>query len=160
MTDPSSLAPDHRQLPLDISDSLAYRVHRLARLLRKHFLSLAEAHGLELTPEQWFCLNKLRLNGELNQTALTDEIFADRANMTRILARLEKHGWVERARDPQDARCMLVRLSAEGERVHDTFASIAGEARLDIFADIPDEQLQATHQALVILEQAVLNQMP
>lgn len=142
---------------LDIHDSIAYRVLRLTRLLRKHFLQLGAAHGIDLTPEQWFCLNKLRIHGQLHQTALTDDIFADRPNITRILNRLERRNLTERLRDPDDGRRYLVQLTPDGVALHDRFAALAQDTRAQLFADIPADQMESAKDVLALLERSVLD---
>ncbi|MEO1272165.1 MAG: MarR family transcriptional regulator [Myxococcota bacterium] len=137
---------------VDIHDSIAYRVHRLARMLRKHFLHLASSHNLELTPEQWFCLNKLRLGGPMSQTDLTEEAFGDRPNITRILTRLEKRGLVHRERDPDDGRRHRVSLTAAGLELHDAFSTIVRDTRDELFQGISTDDMQTAHRVLALLE--------
>ena len=40
-----------------------------------------------------------------------------RQNLTIVLDRMESRGWVERAKDPEDGRARLVRLTPGGEAV-------------------------------------------
>lgn len=137
---------------VDIEDSIAYRIHRAARILRKHFLKMTERAGVDLTPEQWFCVNKLRLRGELSQNQIADSILEDHANITRLVVGLEKKGMVSRRRDPEDNRRVLVSLTGKGQDVHDRMAETVEDVRADLFDGLSDRQLRAARALLETLE--------
>lgn len=141
-----------RFVPLDIEDSVAYHIHRTARLLRRHFLNMAAQAGLDLTPEQWFCLNKLRIRGEQSQVELSDAIFSDGPNVTRILSGLERRGLIKRRRDEEDARRVLVSLTQKGRRQHDEFASVVEVERETLLADISDRETRQVRRVFEKLE--------
>ena len=143
--------------PVDIHDSLAYVIHRTARVLRRHFLHLAAESGIDLTQEQWFCLNKLRLRGPQNQTGLTDEIFGDHPNITRILAGLEKRRLVSRRPDPEDGRASLVSLTKRGAAIHDAFAEVVQRERDTIFAGIDPREMAIARKVLGQLEDRLVH---
>jgi DNA-binding MarR family transcriptional regulator len=132
--------------------SLAYRVHRAARLLRQGFLRLASDVGLELTPEQWFVLNKLRHQDGRSQVELCDELLDDRPNLTRILTGLEQRGLVRRTDDPQDARRKLVHLTEEGRALHDSFTTTVHETRAELLGDLDPDDLAVVFRVLDQLE--------
>ena len=53
----------------------------------------------------------------LSQRELSDELVVDRSNVTGLLDRMEKAGWVRRVDDPADRRIYRVRLTPEGRRL-------------------------------------------
>ena len=142
-----------RQEHIRVTDSLAYRVYRCARVLRKHFMSAGAARGLELTQEQWFVLNKLSWDDGRSQTELSDSLFSDRPNLTRILATMESNGWVRREGDAQDQRRIRVWLTAKGRRLHDSFAALVPEARSRLFRGLTQEEVETVTRVLEKLEQ-------
>ena len=135
-----------------IHDSLAYRVHRAARLLRRHFLDLATRNGLDITPEQWFILNKLSWDDGVTPSELCESIFSDRPNMTRLLAGLEAKRLVRRATDAGDGRKTRIYLTRAGREMNDRFAALVPDARRTLFAGIRDEELQVVARVLQRLE--------
>ncbi|MDP2316794.1 MAG: MarR family transcriptional regulator [Pseudomonadota bacterium] len=135
-----------------IHDSIAYRIHRAQRVLRRHFLGMATADGLELTPEQWFVLNKLVERDGRSQVELCEAIFSDRPNLTRMLVGMEARGWVTRRGDAEDGRRNLVTLTPEGARVHHQFAARVEEQRGRIFAGISAEDLATATRVLDRIE--------
>jgi DNA-binding MarR family transcriptional regulator len=132
--------------------SLAYRVHRAARLLRQNFLRMASEAGFELTPEQWFVLNKLRHRDGQSQVELCDSLLDDRPNLTRILAGLEQRGLVLRTDDPADARRKLVYLTEAGTALHDAFSAKVHQTRADLLGDLDPDDVAVIFRVLDQLE--------
>lgn len=135
-----------------IADSLAYRIQRTARLLRKHFLDLARRGGLDLTPEQWFILNKLSHEDGQSQVELGEAIFADRPNVSRMLNALESSGLVRRGASGDDGRRLVVSLTSQGRKVHDRFAALVPSARERVFEGITAEDVRTVERVLAKLE--------
>jgi DNA-binding MarR family transcriptional regulator len=147
------LLPRQPTMRIKIEDSLAYRVYRTARLLRKHLLAMAATLDLDLTPEQWFVLNKLRNQDGRSQVELGDAIFADRPNLTRLLTAMEEKRWVRRENDPEDGRRMLVHLTAEGRKVHDRLEVEVPTQRSRVFEGISEREIHTVMRVLTQLEE-------
>lgn len=140
--------------PLDVSP--AYRIYRLSRLLRRHFLAIGEAAGLQLTQEQFFVLDKLYRRDGQSQTELADADLQDRANLTRMVRELESRGLVARRPDPEDGRRKRVHLTQRGRSTYERFfTQVALPARDALFGDLTDEQLQTVHAVFDHLEQTL-----
>lgn len=56
-------------------------------------------------------------DGSMNQTRLGDMLLVNRSNVTGLVDRLEKSGWVKRLDDPNDRRVKLIKLTPEGEKI-------------------------------------------
>jgi DNA-binding MarR family transcriptional regulator len=70
---------------------------------------------LGLTGAQFNCLNILAGAAEgLSQRALGDKLLVDRSNVTGLLDRMEKSGWVRRKDHPDDRRVYLIALTRSG----------------------------------------------
>jgi DNA-binding MarR family transcriptional regulator len=109
---------------LSSRDSLGfwmYRAHSQAsNLLRRTF----QAHGYDVTPEQWGVLRSLRHAEGVNQSQLGENTFKDRHNITRILGLLEKRGLVERRIDEGDKRAYRVFLTEAGRKEQDALQGL------------------------------------
>lgn len=142
------------QPPLDTS--LAFRIYRLQRLLRRQFLSVADAGGFQLTPEQFFLLDKLSRRDGQAQSELSDDVLQDRPNLTRMIRELEGRGLLARRPDPDDARKKRVHLTQQGrELYHAFFAQVVVPTRAALFDSLPHTDLAATHAVFDHLEQAL-----
>ena len=96
----------------DLASRLRLDISRLARRLRQ------EA-GAELSPSQTAALATIERHGPLTPSELAERERVQRPTVTRVLARLEVAGLVERAADPQDRRCSLVSISPAGSALMD-----------------------------------------
>ncbi len=91
---------------------------------------LFRPHGL--TAAQFNLLNVVaRSDGGLSQRELSDHLIVDRSNVTGLVDRIEKLGWVRRADDPADRRIYRVQLTAAGralwEKVMPQYLAVVGQ---------------------------------
>jgi DNA-binding MarR family transcriptional regulator len=71
----------------------------------------------ELAPREYGVLYALSAAPDgLRITELLDDVLLTQPGMSRLIARLEERGLVERADDPDDRRACRVRLTAAGAR--------------------------------------------
>ena len=91
----------------DLPSRLRLDISRMARRLRQ------EA-GAQLSPSQTAALATIERHGPLTPSELATRERVQRPTVTRVLARLEEAGLIERAADPHDRRSSLLSVSAEG----------------------------------------------
>lgn len=71
-----------------------------------------------LTAAQYNVLNVLAPESTgMSQRELSDHLVVDRSNVTGLLDRMEKAGWVRRADDPKDRRVYRVTLTPAGRKL-------------------------------------------
>src|SRR5919199_4647118 len=105
----------------DLAPRLRLGIARMARRLRQ------EA-GAELSPSQSAALATIARHGPLTPSELATRERVQRPTITRVLARLEEAGLVDRAADPADGRSSLVSTSPAGRALID-----AARTRKDAF---------------------------
>lgn len=137
----------------DLGSALRLAVLRLSRRLRQ------ESAG-EVTPSQMSALNVLARHGELTLGELAAIERIAPPSMTRIAARLEASGLLERRSDTADRRVVRVAISAAGSQLlaemrarGDAFVS----SRLRAFS--PDE-LEVLARAAPLLERLASEEGP
>ena len=82
---------------------------------------------------------------ELTPTVLYRSLFLSSGGLTKILARLEAEGLIERPANPRDGRSRLVRLTALGERRLDEVAAGVIEHERQFLEPLePDERHELT----------------
>ncbi len=94
----------------------------IGRLIYKTSLDLRNyaerlLNPYDLTTEQFHILKSTSAGAGISQSQLCLSVGKKPANITRILDRLEKKGWIKRQPNPADRRSSLVYLTREGERI-------------------------------------------
>jgi DNA-binding MarR family transcriptional regulator len=131
----------------DLAARLRLAIARTARRLRQ------EA-GEELSPSQTAALATIDRHGPLTPSELAVRERIQRPTVTRIIARLEASGLVERTRDPHDGRSSLVALAPAG---HELLAR--GRTRKDAYLARRLRELDADEQATLERAAAVLERL-
>ena len=72
----------------------------------------------------------------LHQSALAERTIKNRHNMTRILAHLERKGYILRKTDQWDRRLIRVYLTRKGKQLQDRLIPIAQETLGSVFGDL------------------------
>lgn len=128
---------------------LAYELTReilaTADVFLRESQRLFKPHGM--TPAQFNVLNILAdVPDGLSQRELSDKLLVDRSNVTGLLDRLEKLGWVRRSDDPRDRRVYRVTLTESGRRqwaaVHPQYLAVAQQVTACLSATEAKQLLQ------------------
>ena len=107
-----------KKIPAILDDAMPFNVYRLALLFRRELMDALSEY--KLTPEQWQVLRVLwTIKESLNQNDIAHITLRDRHTTSRIVARLERDGWVVKAADPNDARASLIKPTAKAEKMKD-----------------------------------------
>ena len=96
----------------DLAVRLRLAIARTARLLRQQA-------GEELSPSQAAALATINRHGPLTPSELATRERIKRPTATRVIARLEESGLVDRTRDPEDGRSSLVAIAPAGRELLD-----------------------------------------
>ncbi len=107
ITDPEGL--DYDVLP----DLLGYQLRRAQLAVFQNFARRLQEY--KITPTQFAVLILVSANPGLSQRALSEAVATDQSTLVSLLDRLEKRGWIERRRSPQDRRYQILNLTPDGE---------------------------------------------
>ncbi len=107
--------------------STAFRHRNLPRLLLQareavmnHYRPNLRAH--DLSDQQWRVLRVLGELGTVETGRVAREAYILGPSLTGVLARMERDGLVQRARDPQDQRRTVVQATAKGLKLVETLS--------------------------------------
>jgi DNA-binding MarR family transcriptional regulator len=109
------------QLSPELFDERGRTVPWMARTVHR----LYDAQGQKILDKEnlaisyWYYLRVLAERGELNQLELSKRVGIASTTAVPALDNLEKHGLVQRIRDPKDRRKYYVSLKEEGRRLVD-----------------------------------------
>jgi DNA-binding MarR family transcriptional regulator len=115
---------------------------------------LRQEAGAELSPSQTAALATIERHGPLTPSEIATRERVQRPTVTRVLARLEEAGLVERAADPDDRRCSLLSVSAAGRSL-----LAAARTRKDAYLFTRLESLDAEDRAALDRAAGILERM-
>lgn len=138
-------APQLPDTHLEIAARLRLAVVRTARRLRQ------EA-GTGLSPSLTAALATIEAGGPLTPSELAEREAIKRPAATRIVARLEEEGLVDRATDPSDGRVTLIATTAAGRELLGRIRKRKNEYLARRLRALPPEDLVALERAASVLE--------
>ena len=125
-----------------LDQSPGYIINMTALLLKRELSALLNKNKINVTTEQWAILNRLKENSELSQKELAKLTFKDNANITRILDKLEKKGFVLRQPDVNDRRAWNVCITNKGQKVRDEIELLAKQTLSKALKDINVDEVR------------------
>ena len=108
-----------------MSDSLAFLISDVSRLMRRRFDERARAIGV--TRAQWRTLTTLSRHEGINQGGLADLLEVEPITLCRMIDRLAEAGLVERRSDPGDRRAWLIFLTDKARPIIAQLRALAEE---------------------------------
>jgi DNA-binding MarR family transcriptional regulator len=89
---------------------LLRRLVRLSGLLEPH-----DHAGVRASASEVFALGELSEAGTLSQQELAERLGLEKSTVSRLVAGMERRGWLSRLRDPANRRVYRLNLTGEGE---------------------------------------------
>ena len=108
------------QLKLD--NQLCFRLYTASRLLSQAYHPLLSEHGL--TYPQYLVLLVLWEKDALGVNDIAKRLYLETNTVTPLLQRMEKEGILVRTRGTQDARQMIVTLTAKGKSLQKKLSGV------------------------------------
>ncbi|PZF89641.1 MarR family transcriptional regulator [Micromonospora deserti] len=133
--------------PAQLAPQLRDAITRLNRRVRQ-----ARPVG-DLTVTQLSALTSLRLAGALTPRELADVERVQPPTMTKIVAKLEERGLVQRTPHPTDGRQVILAATEGGRAVLDQFERVRDEWLAHRLAELSDAERDTLRQAAEILQQ-------
>lgn len=135
-----------------LEDATAYRFQRLGRYLRIHLGKVLQEHKPVLTQEQYFILYRLYREDGQNPGQLSDPVFLDHGNITRLSDQLLKKKLIRRERDDEDRRKNYLFIEPAGKAYMESLLPVIGEIRKELWGSFKKREMQTIEEALSLLE--------
>ena len=119
--------------------SLYTLIKDLDQLMRRRFEERVRAAGLDLSRPQYRVLIFLDRYPGITQARLAEYLDVEKMTVTGLLDRMEKRGWVERRRDPNDRRAYSLHLLPVVRPIVDQLEDIIARWQDDYSARLPAE---------------------
>ncbi|MEV0213652.1 MarR family transcriptional regulator [Micromonospora sp. ALFpr18c] len=133
--------------PAQLAPQLRDAITRLNRRVRQ-----ARPVG-DLTVTQVSALTSLRLAGAMTPRELADVERVQPPTMTKIVAKLEDRGLVQRTPHPTDGRQVILAATEGGQAVLDQFERARDEWLAHRLAALDEDERETLHRAAEILQQ-------
>ncbi|MER7416601.1 MarR family transcriptional regulator [Micromonospora peucetia] len=133
--------------PAQLAPQLRDAITRLNRRVRQ-----ARPVG-DLTVTQLSALTSLQLAGALTPRELADVERVQPPTMTRIVAKLEERGLVQRTPHPTDGRQVILAATEGGRAVLEQFERVRDEWLASRLAELTEAERDILRQAAEILQQ-------
>ncbi|GHJ10508.1 MarR family transcriptional regulator [Micromonospora humidisoli] len=137
----------NRVPPAQLAPQLRDAITRLNRRVRQ-----ARPVG-DLTVTQLSALTSLRLAGALTPRELADVERVQPPTMTKIVAKLEERGLVQRTPHPTDGRQVILAATESGRAVLDQFERARNEWLASRLAALTEDERDTLRRAAEILQQ-------
>ena len=85
-------------------------------------------------------LNELLANGPISQKELQEKAEITSSSASELLRKMEDHGLVKRAADPDDARGLIVTITDEGKARAEALNAEKAEKTKQLFAALSEEE--------------------
>jgi DNA-binding MarR family transcriptional regulator len=145
LTEPITTIPATNRRDAELPARLRLAITRTARRLRQNA-------GTDLGPSQTAALATIERHGPLAPSELARREVIKRPTATRILARLEEDGLVERVRDPDDGRGAIVSATREGRALLKRLRERKTAYLATRIRRLPPEDVEALARAADVLE--------
>jgi DNA-binding MarR family transcriptional regulator len=102
-----------------LENSVNHRIATLAVLLKRQVFQIIAKNELEITPEQWVVIYYLWQENGLSIGEIANRTKKDFANVTRIINKLEKIGYISKIRSDKDSRSFNVFINTKADAIKD-----------------------------------------
>jgi DNA-binding MarR family transcriptional regulator len=129
-----------RREPLKLSvlnDRLGYFIRRAQVWIFQDVMR--DFVAIDIRPAQYSVLAVIEANAGLSQSDIADLLGIERARLVRLLDRLERRGYTERRRAPNDRRSHALYLTREGRRALKRIDALAAEHEARVAAKVGPE---------------------
>ena len=141
-------------------EDVSIQLVRLFRGLRGLHVAIVEAGGHQVEASAVGLLAGLATHGPARISTLASVMCLDLSTVSRQVPALERHGWVERTRDPDDHRAQLLALTPSGEATLEQIRRSRAEVLAGLLPDWTPEELKHFADQLARFNDAVTTHRP
>lgn len=137
-------------MSFDIEKTIGFALHHASYQFKTAMKATFAAKGYDVTPEEFVTLFLIPATG-LEQTELVRKSLKEKTNITRLLARMVKRGWISRVEHPGSGRQQMVLLTTEGKALKKALLPLLQKRVMGALADIPEADIATTTRTLMAL---------
>lgn len=126
---------------------------RTADIVRRRMAGVLAPYGV--TPQQYNVLRILRGAGPggLPTLEIGERLLEETPGITRLIDRMESHGWVVRERSRDDRRQVICRLTPAGNGLLAQLDPVVGDAPAEVLNRLPEPSVRQLRAILARIRQ-------
>lgn len=129
--------------------SYGKEIHIINRNQRIYLNKKLEKYDLEVGSSQLKFLFNLYEEDEICQNKLAKRLSVDKATATRVLRKLEKVGYIEKYKDLNDKRKLLIRITEKGYSIKNDICDILNEWSNTLTKGFTENEQETFYKLLV-----------
>lgn len=138
---------------IDFEKSLGPWVGRTSKLVDYHIQEGLDKNGLDLTKEQMVVLKVVNDQDGLNQNELASLTYRDKSSLARLLAKMEKKGYLYRRQNEEDKRINEVFLTPMGRDIFEECKVVIKDILQTMEQDLSVSEIRETIRVLRQVQQ-------
>jgi DNA-binding MarR family transcriptional regulator len=136
---------DYQSLKLD--SQLCFPLYAVSRKITKLYRPILNRLGLTYT--KYVAMMALWEKDDVSVKELGNRLYLDSGTLTPLLKSLESQGLIERRRNPEDERNLIISLTNKGIQLKDKAIKVPEEISSCI--DIPPQDAKELHRILYLI---------
>jgi DNA-binding MarR family transcriptional regulator len=108
----------------------------------------------DVSVTQCYAIEALLRRGPSGLNEVAAELYLDKSTTSRVVATLQRKGYVTRASHPEDGRAVILSVTSAGRKLHDRIRKDLVEEERKLLADFEPEVRKAAPQLLLRLARA------
>ncbi len=124
-------------------DNILFAIGKIQYKAQRFLTRALKARGLgELSPSHGEIIGALLMMGPLPMGDIARFIDKDKSTATTLVGKLERLGYVARARDPEDNRVTMIKLTDKGKALQPVIVEISQDLRQAAYQGLSDQEVQ------------------
>lgn len=145
---------------IDFERSLGPWIGRTSKLVDYFIQEGLAKQGIDLTKEQMVVLKKVSEQDGLNQNELAFLTYRDKSSLARLLAKMEKKGYLYRQQNQDDKRINEVFLTLLGREVYQECKVVIKEIIETMEHNLKESEIREAIRILKQVQQNFAGKMP
>ena len=140
-------------------NSINQRMAVISTLAKRLIQRVIVSAGLTITPDQWSVLSYMWHKDGLSIGKIAEYSKKEFSNITRIVEKLERNGYVEKRRNEADSRSWQVYLLPKAYTIRDVVTSLQRQTMQQSLKGISEEHQRVMLEAFEKMESNIMEQM-
>ena len=146
-------------MEFNLDHTVNHRIATVAILLKRQVYRIIAENKLEITPEQWVVMYYLWKENGLSVKEIASRSRKDMGNVTRIVDKLSKLGYVSRRKSEKDSRVSNIYILPKAEEIKEKIQNCWHESSEIAVNGISDAEQQLLLGILDKVEKNILENL-